>query len=525
MPRRPFTSLRARMLLLVIAAIIPAIGINLYSVIRQRQLLLQQTQNTQLQFARLAANEQEERIAGARLLLATLAELPEVRAAGPGCSARLGRLLAQRSGYENIGVAALNGDVLCSARAPAAALNVSRQPFFVATLRSGGFSTGGFQTDPIVRKLVTTLGYPLLDDRHAMQGVVFAAANADWLARLMADAELPPDSTLTLFDSGKTIVARFPAADLSSDQPLPDAAIFDAVLARHEGVVQANDLRGQPRFCAFAQLDPSVQPDTFVTICSPRDVVFAGSDILLRRILLLLGLVSVAVLVSAWIGAGFVVQRIDVMLKAARKVAAGDLSVRTEIDSGPGEISQLAQAFDAMADALQKREAQQQRAEAGLRYVGTHDVMTGLHNRAYFEEEVSRLEHSRHYPVSVVIADLNKLKYTNDREGHAAGDKLLQRMGQVLLAAFRAEDVVARTGGDEFAALLPNTDVEAAQKAMERVRLTLAAHNATHAGPPLSCALGLATAETGADLAAAIARADATMYQEKFMQAHAQPQP
>jgi PAS domain S-box-containing protein len=81
-----------------------------------------------------------------------------------------------------------------------------------------------------------------------------------------------------------------------------------------------------------------------------------------------------------------------------------------------------------------------QAAEA-LRHLSIHDALTGLYNRHYFEEEMARLERGRRYPISLVIADVDRLKQTNDRLGHAAGDALLKRVAQALTAAFRTEDV------------------------------------------------------------------------------------
>ncbi|MBK9209231.1 MAG: GGDEF domain-containing protein [Anaerolineales bacterium] len=72
------------------------------------------------------------------------------------------------------------------------------------------------------------------------------------------------------------------------------------------------------------------------------------------------------------------------------------------------------------------------KAEEYLRYLGTRDVMTGLYNRGYFEEMLVKLEKERKEPVSVIIADLNNLKRTNDSLGHQAGDKLIRRAAEVL---------------------------------------------------------------------------------------------
>jgi diguanylate cyclase (GGDEF)-like protein len=153
--------------------------------------------------------------------------------------------------------------------------------------------------------------------------------------------------------------------------------------------------------------------------------------------------------------------------------------------------------------------------EDKLKLLSTHDMLTGLFSRGYFEEEMARLEHSRQFPVSVIMADVDQMKETNDREGHAAGDTLLKRFAQVLTAAFRAEDVVARIGGDEFCVLLPNTNEKAAQMALNRVRRILKEHNSKYSGAALQVSLGVSTAEKFIPLTEVLKHADRNMYTEK----------
>lgn len=155
------------------------------------------------------------------------------------------------------------------------------------------------------------------------------------------------------------------------------------------------------------------------------------------------------------------------------------------------------------------------KAEDYLKYLGTHDVLTGAYNRAYFEEELARLGRGRRYPISLVLADLNGLKQVNDGRGHAEGDKLIRRAVEVLQASVRADDVVARVGGDEFALILPATDAAAAEQALARIR-SLAELNNKYYGPTvLSLALGAATGEAGSHLADVLREADDRMYLEK----------
>ena len=159
---------------------------------------------------------------------------------------------------------------------------------------------------------------------------------------------------------------------------------------------------------------------------------------------------------------------------------------------------------------------ERKQAEEKLHYLSTHDVLTGVYNRAYFEEELARLERGRHFPVSVIMADIDRFKAANDVYGHLAGDNLLREAAQVIKAAFRAEDVVTRIGGDEFAVLLPLTDTNATIEAVARIKQSIAAYNEEHRDCPLAISFGAATAEAG-PLTDTLKEADKRMYREKLV--------
>jgi diguanylate cyclase (GGDEF)-like protein len=155
------------------------------------------------------------------------------------------------------------------------------------------------------------------------------------------------------------------------------------------------------------------------------------------------------------------------------------------------------------------------KAEAYLEYLGKHDVLTRLRNRAYYTEELNRLTRRGPWPLSVLVIDLNGLKRINDESGHAAGDAMLRRMGEVLSKAVDAPACAARTGGDEFAVLLPGSDPRAAQTVVDRIQSILLLNNQFYPGQHLQIAIGVATCESGDQLDAALHDADKAMYVEK----------
>ncbi len=99
-----------------------------------------------------------------------------------------------------------------------------------------------------------------------------------------------------------------------------------------------------------------------------------------------------------------------------------------------------------------------------------HDQLTGLYNRRYFEEEMTRLDCPRYYPLGVIFADMNGLKLINDTFGHEAGDHLLIQVADIFKKFFRQGEIIARLGGDEFTILLPNIDETTLSSRMEHLR-------------------------------------------------------
>ncbi|MFS2150073.1 sensor domain-containing diguanylate cyclase [Rhizobium sp. Rhizsp42] len=155
------------------------------------------------------------------------------------------------------------------------------------------------------------------------------------------------------------------------------------------------------------------------------------------------------------------------------------------------------------------------KAEAYLEYLGKHDVLTKLHNRAFYMDELNRLQRKSLRPVSALIIDLDGLKIANDQLGHDAGDALLRRLGEVLNGAVSMPNHAARVGGDEFAVLMPGADRQAAQAMLETIQELLKINNQFYSNAPLDISVGLATSEEGETMEAMVRRADLAMYEQK----------
>jgi len=98
------------------------------------------------------------------------------------------------------------------------------------------------------------------------------------------------------------------------------------------------------------------------------------------------------------------------------------------------------------------------------------DKLTGLYNKTFFEEELSRLDTKRQLPISLIMGDINGLKLINDAFGHSMGDSVLKKAAEIMTSSFRDEDIISRVGGDEFVILLPMTMEKTALEIVERVK-------------------------------------------------------
>jgi diguanylate cyclase (GGDEF)-like protein len=164
---------------------------------------------------------------------------------------------------------------------------------------------------------------------------------------------------------------------------------------------------------------------------------------------------------------------------------------------------------------VQQRELRE--ANALLRTQATRDTLTGLRNlRALRERMSEEIERARRHkePLSLLLLDVDRFKQYNDTFGHPAGDDVLCKVARVMEDQARGTDFVARYGGEEFVILLPNTTVEAARVAAERVRAAIECASWTQR--PVTASIGVATTDASdAEAAVLLAQADTALYAAK----------
>jgi diguanylate cyclase (GGDEF)-like protein/PAS domain S-box-containing protein len=154
--------------------------------------------------------------------------------------------------------------------------------------------------------------------------------------------------------------------------------------------------------------------------------------------------------------------------------------------------------------------------EKKLEFLSYNDQLTGLYNRAYFDQELKRLDNKDQLPLSLVVIDVNGLKIVNDVYGHLAGDELIKSAASVLKSSLRDEDILARFGGDEFALILPQTPAVNVEKIIKRIKAE--SKKVDVEGNKLSLGIGFATkTKVEEEIEQIFDQADDNMYKDKLV--------
>lgn len=364
-----YHSMRFRLLLIVLLALVPAFGLAIYNASEQQKIVEQQVQEDALAIAQSLANHQKELVEGARQLLFVLAQLPVIRGDDyQACTRYLIDLKKNNPRYMNIIKWDLQGNMLCDAgNSPLP--HVSPFPeHWQLVLKNRDFTIIGFVISPHTNERALSLGYPVLDEDGEPLAVLFAPLYLDSLSKLLTQAELPPDSTITLRDSQGTILARYPFPGTWIGEPDPDARVSPELAnLEGEGTLKARGADGIERLYAYTPVYTILPEGLTLIMGIPAEEAMVAVRQTLERDMLILGLAGLLAMVSIWLGGEyFFLRPIQKLLGVTRQMTAGNLSARADVTHEAGELSELARSIDLMAETLEKREQERQLASQAL---------------------------------------------------------------------------------------------------------------------------------------------------------------
>jgi signal transduction histidine kinase len=394
-------SLRVRLMLLVLVAVIPAWGVIAYTASEQRRIAIADIQRNVLQLAEFSAHEEEQALQGTRQILIAMASFVQKAEENPvECSAFCAGLLKHFRRYANLGAVKSDGDVFCSAIPLDKPTNAADQPWFRRAAESGDFAIGDYHIGRITGKPVLVLAYPYHVDQDDRAAVVFAALDLKWLSRYIFEIEsqLPDGFTITQMDENAVVLAHRPDAEQWLGRSMVNHPAFSDMISKKTGVIEARNDRDIPYIYAFAPLHSSFRKEpVYIILGIPRRLAFADANRILGRNLTLLGVVALVAMLAAWFGSDlFIMRQVKAMAQASRRLAAGEMSARTGLDYRGGELGQLAKTFDEMATALEQRQAERERAEMELKRSQELFRSLSAHLQVIREDERTRIARKIH---------------------------------------------------------------------------------------------------------------------------------
>jgi signal transduction histidine kinase/CheY-like chemotaxis protein/HPt (histidine-containing phosphotransfer) domain-containing protein len=425
-----FSTIRARLVWLVLFALLPALAIIVYDEILFRRRIFQEIHGESIRVGAMAQERIQSMIEETRAELRTLARIPEIRDMDLAANSQLAEVFRDEKIFTNLLIAGTSGKVACSAIPFQGEVRVDHFDSFRQSLATKSFAVGKYGINPISRQAGLNLAYPILDPQGNPSGVMIASLGFTWLGDFIAQAGLPKEAALVVLDSDGVILARTLEPEKWVGKSVRQVPFIRRVLSEgHSGAAVIKGFDNVERLYAYAPIrSGTTETHAFLAVGIPTSVAEAEAGRSLHRnlfILLVGGLFSVGI---AW----FVSERLFLhdtraVLRTARRLQAGDLTARTGLPPGGGELREVAQALDQGIYSLEKanhelvaaREAAEaaNRAKSSFLAVMSHEIRTPMNaiiNMTGLALDTDLTPRQQHYLSVVHSSSKNLLGIIND---------------------------------------------------------------------------------------------------------------
>ncbi|MGE0874355.1 MAG: EAL domain-containing protein [Burkholderiales bacterium] len=516
-------SLRARILLLVLAATLMPVLAMTWLLFQQRDLDVAQAREQLASIAEGLAEDLEYRIAGTSQLLYGLGRVPMLASGTKEqCSSFLADVLREHPQYTGILTILPDGELHCDSLRSGRVLQLSDRGYFKRALASDKHVV-----EPVFGRLtgiaVLQIAYAVRDGEGQSQYVLLASLNLDQFAQA-GNTALPHAGTVfRIWDAkGRILVRSPPAGKNQLGKPYPDVEVNQRVLAPGLGHSVTFAAAGGAQIWSAAALPRTRDTGLRLTLDIPTAQLSQAADRQFLEALLLLAALSVAIVAAAIALAEYSVRRQAARLvQAVARIDAGDLGTRIGAPYPRGELGEVMAALDRTASSLETQREEIRRYNEKLVSQASHDALTGLANRNLLADRLHQtLVHAGRTGrmAAVLLLDLDRFKTVNDSLGHKVGDEMLQEVSSRLTGCVRDGDTVARLGGDEFVVVLSDLAriadaVPVAEKVLAAIAAPLAVGGREFVG---SASIGISGfPHDGRDADTLLRNADVAMYRAK----------
>ena len=368
-----FSSLRVRLVLLVLLAALPALLLTIYSNTEQRKLAEASVEKEILRLSQLATINQETFVENTRIFLIALSHMPAVRSPDLSeCQDLFSHLFSEHyPQFASFYVADLNAHVVCSAPNTHVPSRLGECEHYNQMVANQDYVVSNYHICESSGAAIMAMGYPIYDYDDQFFRVVNISIDLSWLNDLAAQIDLPAGSILAVFDHQGNYLTHYPEPEKWTGKQLAADSPMDPLFSQGKGVLVAKDETGLERIYATTPMQSS-RGSVTVIMGVPTAIAYAEANRITTRNLIFLVSATLLATAGALLLAEFLIMRqTRALLHTTRQLAAGDLGARTTISPEAGELGQLALAFDQMATSLEERETERQKAETAMREYAT----------------------------------------------------------------------------------------------------------------------------------------------------------
>lgn len=375
-------SIKHILVLIVGIIALPAICIIINSGIEQRRNAVHEAEAQTQKLAEAIVSEQKNLVASTQQLFIALSQLPELRSHHAAqLRAILVDILELSPQYSNLFIADPDGRIWSSAVPGETGRLVAGKRYFKNALASGRLASGEYNFEAGSKTPSLNFGYPLQDAQGRVTGVLCADLSLAYYRKMFDSYRLPKGASVALIDHNGTILGRAVEPEkYVGRQANPAIVRYMLQGPEEETSIGTSSVVGDTRIQTYRKLtlEGEAQPYMYVRAGIPARIVMGQSNAALLRNLVIYCLALLAGFILAWrVGKILINDRILRLRRSAQRLADGHLDVRVAPELGGGELGELGQAFDEMAEKLASREAALRASENNYRDIfhATHDAL------------------------------------------------------------------------------------------------------------------------------------------------------
>jgi diguanylate cyclase (GGDEF)-like protein len=521
-PRKPILSIRARLVILALLAVVPLMLDRVRLMEASRAERIDHAATEVLDLAKRGADSQREIMTTVRGMLQVMARAyVTMLARGETCNFYLTDLAANMPWIKGMSIVGPKGRITCASLPLALGLDMSERPHYREAIKTRDFVVSDYLIGRVTKTPVLIAAYPVRAVDDSIDAVVVASVDLQWINVLIGALERRSGSNVLLIGGSGTVYAADPSAVSWIGTNVSGSELMKEIGTRDLGTVRVTGFDGVRRIFGFMR-EPASDARLVVGLNEAEVLQRIDGEILTAYFQL--GVFGLVVLLIAWFGGErLIVHPIRSLARTATRFGRGDLDVRATGQVWAKEFEPLVVALNEMAGKLSDRERDLRAANRHLEELASLDSLTCLANRRGFDARLSadwRNARRLSQPVALLMIDVDHFKLFNDRYGHVEGDVCLRRVGKLLEDVKGSHDLPARYGGEEFTLLMPGASFDQALAVAERLRRAVEELDIEHADCPtgrVTISIGVAamSPERERNSGVLIEAADAGLYSAK----------